>query len=59
MCLTVLEDYPVKRNYGYKVYNTGALGALHTEFGSYQDLPVGKWLDEEDYRPMVDVGRQL
>jgi len=55
MCLVSISKYQVKTTIGYKKFDNNN-GHLFFQFrGRMQQLPIGKWIKEIDYRSRDDI----
>ena len=51
MCLTILDDYEVKQDYGWKVFWKKE-GKLCADLFPHLPYPVNRWIKEKDYRAL-------
>jgi len=55
MCLDKLQNFKIKSNIGYKEFSQKDDGHLDFEnFGNKKRIPIGKWINEKDYRTRED-----
>lgn len=59
MCLAILRDFKISKNYGYKIFRDHQSG-LTGDYNNIEDIrPVNKWLDEYDFREYKETGEYI